>query len=71
MTLDTLSDFIRAIEEAGELVRVRQPVAAKLEMCEITDGDVVAVGGAGPVGQFAMDSARVLGAAKVIAVDPA
>jgi NADPH:quinone reductase-like Zn-dependent oxidoreductase len=31
--------------------------------------DVVAVWGAGPVGQFAMDSARVLGAAKVIAID--
>jgi threonine dehydrogenase-like Zn-dependent dehydrogenase len=39
------------------------------EMCEIADGDVVAVWGAGPVGQFAMDSARVLGAAKVIAID--
>src|ERR671932_639988 len=39
------------------------------EMCDITDGDVVAVWGAGPVGQFAMDSARVLGAAKVIATD--
>ena len=39
------------------------------EMCEISDGDVVAVWGAGPVGQFAMDSARVLGAAKVIAID--
>ncbi|MHA3701350.1 zinc-dependent alcohol dehydrogenase [Jatrophihabitans sp. YIM 134969] len=39
------------------------------EMCDITDGDVVAVWGAGPVGQFAMDSARVLGAAKVIAID--
>src|SRR5438309_8687195 len=39
------------------------------EMCEITDGDVVAVWGAGPVGQFAMDGARVLGAAKVIAID--
>ena len=33
------------------------------------DGDIVAVWGAGPVGQFAMDSARVLGAAKVIAID--
>src|SRR3954469_5351971 len=39
------------------------------DLCEITDGDVVAVWGAGPVGQFAMDSARVLGAAKVIAID--
>ncbi|MFL6139161.1 MAG: zinc-dependent alcohol dehydrogenase [Frankiaceae bacterium] len=39
------------------------------EMCDIEDGDIVAVWGAGPVGQFAMDSARVLGAAQVIAID--
>jgi threonine dehydrogenase-like Zn-dependent dehydrogenase len=39
------------------------------EMCEITGGDVVAVWGAGPVGQFAMDGARLLGAEKVIAID--
>jgi threonine dehydrogenase-like Zn-dependent dehydrogenase len=39
------------------------------EMCEITDGDVVAVWGAGPVGQLAADSARVLGAARVIVID--
>jgi threonine dehydrogenase-like Zn-dependent dehydrogenase len=39
------------------------------EMCDITDGDVVAVWGAGPVGQFAMESARLLGASKVIAID--
>jgi threonine dehydrogenase-like Zn-dependent dehydrogenase len=39
------------------------------EMCDIEPGDVVAVWGAGPVGQFAMDSARVLGAEKVIAID--
>jgi len=39
------------------------------EMCDIQPGDVVAVWGAGPVGQFAMDSARVLGAEKVVAID--
>ncbi|GAA2550706.1 zinc-dependent alcohol dehydrogenase [Streptomyces levis] len=39
------------------------------DMCDIKEGDVVAVWGAGPVGQFAMDSARVLGAEKVIAID--
>jgi len=38
-------------------------------MCDISAGDVVAVWGAGPVGQFARDSARVLGAEKVIAID--
>jgi threonine dehydrogenase-like Zn-dependent dehydrogenase len=39
------------------------------EMCDIDPGDVVAVWGAGPVGQFAMDSARLLGADTVIAID--
>jgi threonine dehydrogenase-like Zn-dependent dehydrogenase len=39
------------------------------EMCDIQPGDVVAVWGAGPVGQLAMDSARLLGAARVIAID--
>jgi threonine dehydrogenase-like Zn-dependent dehydrogenase len=39
------------------------------EMCDIQSGDIVAVWGAGPVGQFAMDSARLLGAEQVIAID--
>ncbi|OBH10652.1 zinc-binding dehydrogenase, partial [Mycobacterium sp. E3247] len=39
------------------------------EMCNITPGDVVAVWGAGPVGLFAIMSAYLLGASKVIAVD--
>lgn len=39
------------------------------EMCDIEPKDVVAVWGAGPVGQFAMDSARMLGAHEVIAID--
>jgi len=39
------------------------------EMCNIRQGDVVAVWGAGPVGQFAMKSARLLGAERVIAID--
>jgi threonine dehydrogenase-like Zn-dependent dehydrogenase len=39
------------------------------EMCDIKAGDVVAVWGAGPVGQFAMASANLLGAEKVIAID--
>ncbi|WP_219420260.1 zinc-dependent alcohol dehydrogenase [Pseudonocardia nigra] len=39
------------------------------EMCEISPGDVVAVWGAGPVGQFAIASARLLGAEQVIAID--
>jgi threonine dehydrogenase-like Zn-dependent dehydrogenase len=39
------------------------------ELCGITSGDVVAVWGAGPVGQFAVVSAYLLGASKVIAID--
>ncbi len=39
------------------------------EMCDIQGGDVVAVWGAGPVGQFAIASAYLLGAERVIAID--
>jgi threonine dehydrogenase-like Zn-dependent dehydrogenase len=39
------------------------------EMCELTGGETVAVWGAGPVGQFAMASARMLGAERIIAID--
>jgi threonine dehydrogenase-like Zn-dependent dehydrogenase len=39
------------------------------EMCNIKRGDVIAVWGAGPVGQFAIASARLLGAERVIAID--
>ncbi|MEU6095118.1 zinc-dependent alcohol dehydrogenase [Streptomyces sp. NPDC047079] len=39
------------------------------EMCDIKPGDVVAVWGAGPVGQFAAASAYLLGAERVIVVD--
>jgi threonine dehydrogenase-like Zn-dependent dehydrogenase len=39
------------------------------EMCDIQRGDVIAVWGAGPVGLFAIASALVLGAERVIAID--
>jgi threonine dehydrogenase-like Zn-dependent dehydrogenase len=39
------------------------------EMCNIQPGDIVAVWGAGPVGQFAIASAYLLGAERVIAID--
>ncbi|HEV7811035.1 MAG TPA: zinc-dependent alcohol dehydrogenase [Candidatus Limnocylindrales bacterium] len=39
------------------------------EMCDIQPGEIVAVWGAGPVGLFAMMSARMLGAERVIAID--
>jgi threonine dehydrogenase-like Zn-dependent dehydrogenase len=39
------------------------------EMCDIKPGDVIAVWGCGPVGQFAIASAFMLGAERVIAID--
>ncbi|HKO87540.1 MAG TPA: zinc-dependent alcohol dehydrogenase [Burkholderiales bacterium] len=39
------------------------------ENCDIEEGDTVAVWGCGPVGQFAIQSAFLLGAERVIAID--
>jgi threonine dehydrogenase-like Zn-dependent dehydrogenase len=39
------------------------------EMCDIKQGDTIAVWGCGPVGQFAIASARMLGAERVIGID--
>ncbi|GLV53830.1 glutathione-dependent formaldehyde dehydrogenase [Dictyobacter sp. S3.2.2.5] len=39
------------------------------ENCQIQSGDTVAVWGCGPVGQFAIQSAYLLGAERVIAID--
>ena len=39
------------------------------EMCDIKRGDIIAVWGAGPVGQLAIRSAYLMGADKVIAID--
>ncbi|HEV2889842.1 MAG TPA: zinc-dependent alcohol dehydrogenase [Frankiaceae bacterium] len=39
------------------------------EMCDIKGGETIAVWGAGPVGQFAVASAYLLGAERVIAID--
>ena len=39
------------------------------EMCDLTPGDTIAVWGCGPVGLFAIQSARLLGAQRIIAID--
>ncbi len=39
------------------------------ELAEVTPGDTVAVFGCGPVGQFAIASAKLLGASRVFAID--
>jgi 4-hydroxy-3-polyprenylbenzoate decarboxylase len=37
VTIDTLSEFVRELERAGELVRVPEPVSVNLELSEIAD----------------------------------
>ena len=39
------------------------------EMCNLKRGDTIAVWGCGPVGQFAIASAKMLGAERIIAID--
>jgi threonine dehydrogenase-like Zn-dependent dehydrogenase len=39
------------------------------ELAEIEDGDTVAIFGCGPVGQFAIASAQLLGAGRILAID--
>lgn len=41
------------------------------DLCDIQPGDTVAVWGAGPVGLFSMLAAKLQGAEKVLAIDPA
>lgn len=45
MTLDSLRDFVRALEEAGELVRVREPVSVDREVTEVADRCMKSPGG--------------------------
>jgi 4-hydroxy-3-polyprenylbenzoate decarboxylase len=45
MAIDNLRELIAAIEQAGELVRVRQPVRARLEVAEIADRCMKSPGG--------------------------
>jgi 4-hydroxy-3-polyprenylbenzoate decarboxylase len=37
VSIDTLSQFIAALDTAGELVRITRPVSVNLELCEIAD----------------------------------
>ena len=37
MALDTIAEFIAAIESAGELARIREPVSVHLDLCAIAD----------------------------------
>ncbi|MDB4908704.1 MAG: menaquinone biosynthesis decarboxylase, family [Gemmatimonadetes bacterium] len=42
---DTLQDFVDALDGAGELVRVREPVSVDRELCEIADRTMKMPGG--------------------------
>jgi 4-hydroxy-3-polyprenylbenzoate decarboxylase len=45
MSLDSLQEFITAIDRIGELVRVSEPVRARLEIAEIADRCMKSAGG--------------------------
>ncbi|HEX6815494.1 MAG TPA: menaquinone biosynthesis decarboxylase [Gemmatimonadaceae bacterium] len=45
MSLDSLGEFLSALEAAGELVRVRAPVSVHLEICAIADRVMKSPGG--------------------------
>src|SRR5256885_6605519 len=47
VSLDTLEEFVQAIERADDLVRITEPVKAELELCEISDR-VMKMPGGGP-----------------------
>jgi 4-hydroxy-3-polyprenylbenzoate decarboxylase len=45
VAFDTLNEFVAALDAAGELVRIKEPVSVNLEMCEIADRTMKMPGG--------------------------
>jgi 4-hydroxy-3-polyprenylbenzoate decarboxylase len=45
MTFDSFRDFVNALDSAGELKRISQPVATELEITEIADREMKSSGG--------------------------
>jgi 4-hydroxy-3-polyprenylbenzoate decarboxylase len=45
VAFDTLNEFVEALDRAGELVRIKEPVSVNLEMCEIADRTMKMPGG--------------------------
>jgi 4-hydroxy-3-polyprenylbenzoate decarboxylase len=37
MAFDSIRDFLQALEAAGELIRIQQPVATELEITELAN----------------------------------
>src|SRR5665213_558492 len=45
MAFDSFRDFVNALDRAGELIRISQPVATELEITEIADREMKSPGG--------------------------
>ena len=45
MAFDSFRDFVNALDAAGELKRISQPVATELEITEIADREMKSPGG--------------------------
>src|SRR5437868_2794342 len=45
MAYDSFGDFVRALERAGELTRVQQPIASELEITALADREMKKAGG--------------------------
>jgi 4-hydroxy-3-polyprenylbenzoate decarboxylase len=45
MAFDSFRDFVNALDQAGELKRISQPVATELEITEIADREMKLPGG--------------------------
>jgi 4-hydroxy-3-polyprenylbenzoate decarboxylase len=45
MAFDSFADFVQALERAGELVRISQPIATELEITELADREMKKPGG--------------------------
>src|SRR6266699_2512581 len=45
MAFDSFRDFLYALENAGELIRVPQPIATELEITELADRQMKSPGG--------------------------
>ena len=45
MAFSSFGDFVQALEEADELIRIREPVATELEITELADRQMKAPAG--------------------------
>src|SRR5437762_3455057 len=45
MAFDLFSEFLAALEKAGELIRISQPIATELEITEVADREMKKPGG--------------------------